>query len=249
MSVYQVENMETIVKLFHGFEDTMIYSCLQGYMGEAYTTRLQSPTNAAIKVGGFCFFVGNVDIELLTFVANEYTILIPLGWYWQEAIEKIYPKAKRRTRYALKKEKDIFDTVYLKSIVQDLDQKYLLRQIDENIYAKIVTMSWAKDLCINYKDYHEYSKLGLGFVIFDNEDIVAGASSYTRYKEGIEIQIDTKREHRKKGLALVCAAKLILECMNRKWYPSWDAHNLGSLALAKKLGYHYDKEYVVYKLG
>lgn len=83
----------------------------------------------------------------------------------------------------------------------------------------------------------------------DDEDIVAGASSYTRYKEGIEIQIDTKRDHRRKGLALVCAAKLILECMDRKWYPSWDAHNLGSLALEKKLGYRYDKEYDVYELG
>ena len=30
-------------------------------------------------------------------------------------------------------------------------------------------------------------------------------------------------------------------------YPSWDAQNLWSAALAEKLGYHLDREYVVYE--
>ncbi len=41
-------------------------------------------------------------------------------------------------------------------------------------------------------------------------------------------------------------AKLILECMDRGLYPSWDAHDMRSVALAEKLGYHLDKEYVTY---
>lgn len=31
--------------------------------------------------------------------------------------------------------------------------------------------------------------------------VVAGASSYTRYREGIEIEVETIEEERKKGLA------------------------------------------------
>ncbi len=69
-----------------------------------------------------------------------------------------------------------------------------------------------------------------------NGELVAGASSYAFYKGGIEVEIDTKEEERRKGLALVCAAKLILECLERGLYPSWDAHNKESLALAEKLG-------------
>lgn len=78
--------------------------------------------------------------------------------------------------------------------------------------------------------------------------IVAGASSYSRYKEGIEIEIDTKEEYRRKGLAYVCGAKLILECLKRDLYPSWDAQNKVSVALAEKLGYHFSHEYKAYEI-
>lgn len=72
---------------------------------------------------------------------------------------------------------------------------------------------------------------------------VSGASSYATYREGIEIEIDTREEYRRMGLAYACGAGLILECLERNIYPSWDAHNLESVALAEKLGYHYDHPY------
>ena len=31
-------------------------------------------------------------------------------------------------------------------------------------------------------------------------------------------------------------------------YPSWDAQNPASAALAEKLGYHFDKEYTAYEV-
>ncbi len=48
------------------------------------------------------------------------------------------------------------------------------------------------------------------------------------------------------GLAYACGARLILECLARGIYPSWDAHNLESAALAEKLGYHYDRPYTAF---
>ena len=77
---------------------------------------------------------------------------------------------------------------------------------------------------------------------------VSGASSYSSYAGGIEIEVDTREDCRRKGLAYICAAKLILECLERGWYPSWDAQNKESVALAEKLGYHFDYEYVAYEL-
>ncbi|MNI84792.1 GNAT acetyltransferase [compost metagenome] len=75
---------------------------------------------------------------------------------------------------------------------------------------------------------------------------VAGASSYSVYNEGIEIEIDTKPEFRNRGLATACGAKLILECLERGLYPGWDAQDLRSVALAEKLGYHMDYPYTTY---
>lgn len=41
---------------------------------------------------------------------------------------------------------------------------------------------------------------------------------------------------RRRGVALACCARLILTCLDRGLYPSWDAANLESVALARRLG-------------
>ena len=78
---------------------------------------------------------------------------------------------------------------------------------------------------------------------------VAGAGSYCVYRGGIEIEIDTRADHRRKGLAAACGARLILECLDRGLYPSWDAIDLRSAVLAEKLGYHRGEAYVTYWIG
>ncbi len=93
-----------------------------------------------------------------------------------------------------------------------------------------------------------FKKYGLGVIIEKDGQPVSGASSYSGYNGGIEIEIDTREDYRRRGLAYICGAKLILECLKRGWYPSWDAHNRGSVALAEKLGYHFDYEYTVYEI-
>lgn len=52
----------------------------------------------------------------------------------------------------------------------------------------------------------------------------------------------------RQGLAFACGARLILECLQRGLYPSWDAQNEGSLALARKLGYHFDHAYTAFEI-
>lgn len=107
---------------------------------------------------------------------------------------------------------------------------------------------WANDFVSQYKDFDTYQALGLGVVVLKDGELVAGASSYSRYNEGIEIEIDTREDHRRKGLAYACGAKLILECLKKDLYPSWDAQNKWSASLAEKLGYHFSHEYKAYEI-
>ena len=90
--------------------------------------------------------------------------------------------------------------------------------------------------------------LGRGVVIIKSGRLVAGASSYTRYNEGIEIEVDTVPQERRKGLATVACAALILRCLDEGLYPSWDAQNMNSVRLAEKLGYEFDHEYISYEV-
>lgn len=107
---------------------------------------------------------------------------------------------------------------------------------------------WCRDLVSQFSDYDTYQELGLGVMIMEKGIPVSGASSYSSYLGGIEIEIDTKEEYRRQGLASVCGAWLILKCLDKNIYPSWDAQNMWSVALAEKLGYKMDYEYDAYEI-
>lgn len=148
----------------------------------------------------------------------------------------------------MKKEKDIFDKKRLQHIVSQLPPKYTINCIDEADYLACKSEAWCRDFVSQFADWQSYERYGLGVVVKKDGVIVSGASSYSAYLEGIEVEIDTKEEYRRRGLALVCGAGLILECLKWGRYPSWDAQNLWSAALAEKLGYHFDYEYDAYEI-
>lgn len=132
-----------------------------------------------------------------------------------------------------------------------LPKQYEIHRIDRTLYEQCLENAWSSDLVSGYHAYEDFERLGIGFVvtdITDNGKIVSGASSYSRYNEGIEIEIDTREEYRRKGLAASAASMLILECLSCGLYPSWDAHNKASVALAEKLGYSFSHEYLVYEV-
>ena len=253
MAVYEVQNKKIITHLFDGWDETMIWSCLQDCMGVAYADSLVSASSAQINIGGFCFFAGKTNYELLKNqlenLHSNFSILVPQNEDWERAIEDYFrEKVTRRIRYATKKGVYAFDREKLQNIVSRIFPVYELKMIDSVLYDEILALNWAKDLCINYKSYEEFASLGIGVVACRNKIIVSGASSYTSFNSGIEIEVDTREDERRNGLASACGAKLILECLKQDWYPSWDAHNRGSLALAEKLGYSFDREYPVYEL-
>ncbi|MHC1685921.1 MAG: GNAT family N-acetyltransferase [Clostridiaceae bacterium] len=248
------EDMYKIVQIFHSFNETMIWSCLQGYMGKAFVDDVQQPKSAQIIIGDFCFFAGIPNLDLVKNIPEYYVsqsiLMIPSSEEWEKLIEQEYEENYHKfIRYAFRKEKGIFNKERLNSFVKKLPTEYHLQKISKEIFHSIKREQWSKDLCSQFSNYLQYEKMGIGFVIMDNSEIVCGASSYTVYDGGIEIEIDTKEEYRRKGFATVCASKLILECISRGIYPSWDAANKKSASLAEKLGYNLENEYITYAIN
>lgn len=239
--------------IFEGWEESIIWSCIQGVMGEIYADDARFPHSAAAMLGDFVFFAGEPETELVNNkpegYLKDFIIMVPQNDRWGSLIESCYgEKAKKISRYAIRKEPHVFDEGRLQRLLCTLPDGYELRMIDENIYDQCKKQEWSRDLVSQYKDYKMYEKLGLGAAILKEGQIVSGASSYSAYRDGIEIEVDTFKPYRRQGLASVCGAKLILECQKKKLYPSWDAHNKWSVALAKKLGYHYSHEYTAYEI-
>ncbi len=251
--IYETRDYGKEALLFKDWDETLIWSCLQGVMGNLYVNSIENPISAMALLGDFCFFAGLPDEELVLYKPfwrkKDFLILIPRNKRWEEVIERCYGrKVKKVIRYAFKKEKNIFNGNLLRKAVGMLSGEYIMRMIDEDLFWRCRNIPWCEDWVSQYKDYDMYRKYGLGAVILKNGKIVSGASSYAGYIGGIEIEIDTREEYRRKGLAYICGAKLILECVERGLYPSWDAQNKHSAALAEKLGYNFDYEYNAYEL-
>lgn len=251
--IIELKQAEQVANLFEGWQETLIWSCLQGVMGNIYADNEDAPTSAMAMLGDFAFLAGVPNKELALYkpetCKQDFMIMVPQNEAWAEMIEACYgEKAKKVTRYAIKKEPDVFDKDGLQNAVNSLPDGYTIKMIDEKNFLLCKELPWSRDLVSQYDNYETYHKLGLGIVILKDGEPVAGASSYASYNGGIEIEIDTREDERRKGLAYACGAKLILECLERNLYPSWDAQNKWSVALAEKLGYHFDHEYTAYEI-
>ena len=252
--VFETTNNSYIEALFEDWQETLIWSCLQGVMGHLYVTDREHPDCAMALIGDFCFFAGEPNRELVAFkpegCQQNFLIMVPQNDEWADLIEEVYGvRARKVERYAIMKEPDVFDRGHLQRIVDGKAMEYELQMIDEPLFWKCKEIPWCRDWVSQYDTYKFYQQRGLGVVLLHDGEVVSGASSYSSYIDGIEIEIDTREDYRSQGLASVCGAKLILERLDRGWYPSWDAQNLVSVALAEKLGYHFDHAYVAYEIA
>lgn len=253
MKIIEIKNMELLAPLFAHWQETMIWSCLEGSMGQAFAPAGGAPRAALLQVADFCFLAGEPCTELAAWRpagAGDFSILAPQHEGWAAAIEAAWgQKARRCARYAFHKTAEGFDPAALARFAAALPPGYGLRPMGREEYRQALASGWgARDLCAQFADERDYCRRGLGVAVLQEGRLVAGASSYTVYRGGIEIEIDTHPDHRRRGLARACGAALMLECLKRGLYPSWDAQNPASAALAKSLGYRFDREYPVYEV-
>ena len=253
--IKKVTDPNTVSHLFSTWQETCIWSALQGIMGDIYAEAADTKTAAKVILGDFCFLAGEPNEELLAYkpetYKKDYIIMVPENEAWSSLIEHHYKEgAEKNSRFAIKKNVGNFNKEKMEQAINELPEGLELKMIDEELYHACLKEEWSADFVSNYKDYAMFEQLGLGALMVKKgtDEIVAGASSYSSYKDGIEIEIVTREDHRRKGLAYRCAAKLILECLKRNLYPSWDARTRISVALAEKLGYVFSHEYVAYEI-
>ncbi len=243
------EQLSSLWPLVKGWEETTIWSCLQGHMGRAWSNSPQSPDSARIQVGDFCFFAGAPNEELAASreCLNPTSILVPQNGPWAQCLLQTWGGAVRQgVRYAIRKEPGVFDRAHLQALANSLPEGAVLRPMDKALYEQALSMDWSRDLCSQFLSAEDYVNRGLGMAACWEGRLVSGASSYTVYDGGIEIEIVTDPGFRNRGLASACGAALICRCLEQGIYPSWDACDLRSVHLAEKLGYHMSAPYPVF---
>ena len=245
--LFELEDTSKVKELFAKWEETLIFSCLQKIMGKIYVTDLQQPQSAFAFVGCFGFYAGAPDREIVMNKPDGFVIMVPQNKEWERLIEECYPSAKKVTRYAIRKD-TVFDKNKLQNEIRKLPDGYELQKLEAEMYDKCLENPATADFVSAFGSKENYLQIGRGMVVLKDGQIVSGASSYTRYREGIEIEVDTIASERRKHLATIACAALILNCLEEGLYPSWDAQNINSVRLAEKLGYKFDHEYVAYEV-
>ena len=233
---------------------SVVLTFLQGYAGEGWIDCVDAPSCAQIHVGDISLVAGDhKSKQALSLVENlpdqpesPWFMIVPQNHDWAMLIEECFPEQSQKiVRHASKKDV-AFSKENLLAYVHNLPSEYRLCKIDDHLFHRCLQNQHMRDLCSQFSSAQDYAKRGVGFCILHQDRIICGASSYFSYDGGIEIQIDTDKNYRRQGLATVCGARLILECLRTGRHPGWDAANLPSVALAEKLGYEFSHEYAAY---
>lgn len=227
--------------LFEGRTETTVRAFLHRGMGRAFAD-VQARC-AQIVVGDLCCFAGDADApgaeELAGHVPADHPsptlLMVPHDARWDARIEAACgARASRITRWRL--HADALRESTLRPLAVP-PAGYRLRRFDGALYREALKAEWSRDFAALYRDEEDYLARGIGVAALLGNELVAGASSYFSYDGGIEIQIQTREDHQRRGLARCCGAALCLLCLERGLEPDWDAANLESRRVALRLGY------------
>ena len=149
-TIRRLQKPQCAAALFAEWEETLIWSCLQGVMGGVYGDHPKEPASAAAILGDFCFLAGKPSHALASYKpegsSRDFIIMIPQNEAWGRAIRECWmEKAKEVTRYALKKDPDVFDRKKLLEMASRLPEGYVIRPIDKELYLRCRDREWSRD--------------------------------------------------------------------------------------------------------
>lgn len=249
------EDRRLLTALSFPKEEVCIWSCIEGVMGRAWIDEMTQPSYGLVAVADFLFLLGCVPNQVSnelkglieTFGRNQ--IIVCEQPTWENVIlENFSDNNVSFKRYAFHWEPEIFDRRLLEEYAQTGEPSFEVLPFNIETAKKALGDHFTADYCMFFESPEAFIEKGLGYCIMENNSIIAGASSYSAYSGAIDITIGTDKAYRRKGLALKCASKLILDCLDRGIYPRWDAANLESVELAKKLGYRFKEAYLAYTI-
>jgi hypothetical protein len=244
------EYLKTISNL--GFKEPLHYisrSYTDGFFGEAVVGQC----GAAVIVGDVVELSGCFDREVYERVVRiDEAHLFEPPQCWIDGISDMGParlRPYRREAFYPLKPGQIGVTVNLDPANLTIDGVPVeISPINESDKKKLLEESWSADLVANTISMEATFPRAFGLIARLGDRIIGGVGCYTLYASGIEVQIDTRDGYRRRGVATELAKRMLVECRNRSLECHWDAMNAESAALARKVGFEWDRTFWCYEL-
>lgn len=229
------EERQALFPFFEGKNDPLILAGLQGIFGRAFISR--DGLSALMIVRDFIFAAGYPSAPFFASATKHASsrFLTVSGEKEWLAIAKAWGAEIEMTRFDMETPAR-FDLEKLKKLALP-PPGFSLRMMDEALFHQCLSQSWSADFVAAYPDFVSFSQNALGVIALERETPVSGCGAYLHAPGALEIEIGTRPDQRRKGLATACGAKFILSCLERGLLPHWDAMNEESRRLAEKLGF------------
>ncbi|WP_449449151.1 HAD-IA family hydrolase [Streptococcus suis] len=160
--------MRRVASLFGDWPEAIIWTCLEGRMGQIHVDNTQSPQSALALYGRqsfFGFLAGKPNVDLLKMCEGKDIILVPQNQSWSDLIEGTYgDRIRSFTRYATKKDTS-FDLGHLQKLIDALSEEFDLKVIDRNLYDACLVEDWSRDLAGIQETYEQFG------LPFDREEV------------------------------------------------------------------------------
>lgn len=239
----EIIDRDKIMPMFEFCNDSTLLSYSEGILGKGYSEKNENPAWAAVVAGDLCFVAGQpCNIEGLSDIIKNIgrnVVVIPQSESWQDKLNEYGCNLVQTTRHMLKAPEhfDLEKLEKLSSEVGKIEGAELVK-VGKKEYNILKDCKWENSFVANFKNCEDFVLHGLGYVIKINDEIAAGATTFAYYSRGVEVQIATNPKYQKMGLATICSAAFIIECVQRDLKPHWDAANKISLKIAEKMGYN-----------
>lgn len=195
------------------------------------------PRVALTFIGGCIIYGGDAEhpnARALVEAMAVQPVILPHPPEWSALVREVFgEKVKNELRYFLPFSS--LDTDKLPKL--PLPLQYQLMKIDIDVASRLKDELGEEYHIHHYFSLEDFVKRGCGFCICRGQEICAAAMASLRGSNAIQIQIYTKEQYRRQGLASQVGAALLQYCRDNGIRADWDAANPASRDLALKLGY------------
>ncbi|TFG31231.1 GNAT family N-acetyltransferase [Candidatus Thorarchaeota archaeon] len=218
----------------------IILPALEQNRGKLWVDNVTEPSAVRLLLGVINFFAGDSSIlaarEMISDVQPMEALIAPSD-DWNTLIKKVWTdrlEVQVRTRMC----SDSLDIDYLRNLRNGLGAEFSLERIDLDT-VKGLDKRQNMHIPIFFGSSAEFIENGIGFCIKHEGKVVSMASTFTPFIDEFEIQVmtDDDSRYRRRGLATVVSAALLVYALEHGLVPRWDAANEVSVKLALKLGY------------
>lgn len=221
----------------HVRQRVIIDAIIENPYGTVFTDTETSPNIARFQLGAFKIFAGDPDHpQAETYITTcPAGLVIPETEAWKNRILNFIGEnctTYLRTGFSF----DHLNVEHVQQFANTIPKGYRIEPLNIEL---------AKQECRQtaYANAKTLLQNGVGYFALYGNQIAAGALAYTNSNHGIEIQIYTYGEHRRRGLATCTSATLLAYCLKHNIKPHWSAANAVSANLANKLGYVQNDQY------